>query len=186
MKRVSDLEPMLGYPGGICKVVERVDDKFEEGYIEQSIIDKVENAEDLDNLEASVVYPRIVEKPLEHNKIISEIELSSHAQYRMDLRGVTTGDIRVAFKNFVKQFYNEKSQNSSVYLQWEYLIGRGAELEYTDRKLGNLYLRFSIKKGRAILITTYFEGEKNPRPKTCKRADLQFRLASIKKRFNIS
>ncbi len=186
MKRVSDLEPMLGYPGGICKVVERVDDKFEEGYIEQSIIDKVENAEDLDNLEASVVYPRIVEKPLEHNKIISEIELSSHAQYRMDLRGVTTGDIRVAFKNFVKQFYNEKSQNSSVYLQWEYLIGRGAELEYTDRKLGNLYLRFSIKKGRAILITTYFEGEKNPRPKTCKRADLQIRLASIKKRFNIS
>ena len=59
MKRVSDLDPMLGYPGGICKVVKRVDDKLNEGYIENILIDKVENAEDLDNLEASVVYPRI-------------------------------------------------------------------------------------------------------------------------------
>ena len=77
MKRVSDLDPMLGYPGGICKVVKRVDDKLNEGYIEDILIDKVENAEDLDNLEASVVYPRIVEKPLEHNKLISEIEIIS-------------------------------------------------------------------------------------------------------------
>jgi hypothetical protein len=186
MKRVSDLDPMLGYPGGICKVVKRVDDKLNEGYIEDILIDKVENAEDLDNLEASVVYPRIVEKPLEHNKLISEIELSSHAQYRMDLRGVTTGDIRIALRNFVKQYYNEKSQNSAQYLTWESAIRIGADINFIDRKLGNLFLAFKVKKGKAIIVTTYFDGEQNPRPKTCKRSSLRLRLASIKNRFNIS
>ena len=186
MKRVSDLDPMLGYPGGICKVVKRVDDKLNEGYIEDSIIDKVENAKDLDNLEASVVYPRIVEKPLEHNKLISEIELSSHAQYRMDLRGVTTGDIRIALKSFVRQYYSGKSQNTPEYIQWEYSIRTGKDINFIDRKLGNLFLAFVVKKGRAIIMTTYFDGEQNPRPQSCKRANLRVRLASIKNKFNIS
>ena len=104
----------------------------------------------------------------------------------MDLRGVTTGDIRIALRNFVKQYYNEKSQNSAQYLTWESAIRIGADINFIDRKLGNLFLAFKVKKGKAIIVTTYFDGEQNPRPKTCKRSSLRLRLASIKNKFNIS
>jgi hypothetical protein len=181
-RKKSDLNPMLGFPSGICQVVERVDDKLNEGYIEQSIIEKVENGEDLDNLESSIVYPRIVEKPLEHNKLINTIELTSHAQYRMDLRGITTGDIKVSFKNFVRQYYNEKSQNTGQYLTWESAIRIGAPIKFIDKKLGDLVLAFNVRKGNATVKTVFFLGEQNPRPKHCKRkvAMLRKRLDTIR------
>jgi len=185
MKRVSDLEPMLGYPSGICQVVQRIDEKIPESNLENYLINKVENAEDLEIDESSYIYPRIIEQPLEHNKIITVIELSSHAQYRMDLRGITTGDVKVAIRDFIKQFYNEKAQNSSQYLVWETAMRLGRDMVFLDKKIGGLFLAFVVHKGKAVVKTVYFENEKNPRPKTCKKASLRERLSSLKSRLNI-
>ena len=172
---------MLGYPAGICQVVDRIDDNIKNEDLEKDLISKVEKAEDLDNQEALLVYPRILETPIENNKLYNLIELSSHAQYRMDLRGVTVGDIKVALKHFVKKFYNEKSQNTAQYIVWEKAIQRGTDMVFLDTRLGNLFLSFVILKGKVVIKTCYFKDENNPRPKTCRKklAMLRFRLNNL-------
>ena len=94
--RYADLNPSLGYPGGSCQVQERVRDRVRSERVQDYLIEKHQNEQKFDRKEEDAVYP----DDLSIGKagfIFPDIVLRSHAQHRMDLRGVTVKDIKEAF-----------------------------------------------------------------------------------------
>lgn len=98
----ADLNPPLGKNGGPCKVVDRIRQNVRNLRDQQTLVGLVERGEDLTNPQATVVYPAIQEvgpAPFRN------ITLRSHAQYRMDQRGITVPELKeslVEFRDLVK------------------------------------------------------------------------------------
>ena len=104
MSRQADLHPALGYPGGPCHVVERIDEEVRQPRLRDHLSDKVQRGDKLTNPEASKVYDVLAERG--PGGLVKKIVITPHAQYRMDQRGVTVNDLRLSFKNLHKQFYD--------------------------------------------------------------------------------
>lgn len=127
--RKADLNPPLGYPGGSCQVIERI--LSDARTKKEDLIQKVEQAEDLTNAEASIVYQPIVEdKSRTKGTMFDFIALTPHAQYRMDLRQITVADLVRAFRNFQEVYAKDKAQQSPRYKDLERAIQRTEEIRW--------------------------------------------------------
>lgn len=170
-RRMADLSPPLGVPGGPCQVMQRIKDRVRNPKVREELIEDVEIGIDLDNQEASKVYSLEGEKGIDGTPFKS-LMLTAHVQFRMDQRAVSVPDIRSAFLKFHEAYGKEKSRNSPLYMRWEQDLDRGQSVQW-DSPTG-LTVVFSARaagvdaKGRkqrqAVVVTTYWTGKPNPRP----------------------
>lgn len=156
----ADLHPPLGYPGGPCHVVKRIDKNVRDPRLKDDLIGEVFDGDDLTNQEASKVYRIETDRGA---GIVKRFEITSHAQYRMDLRGITVPELRAAFVTFSKQMNDWKSQRHPSYNKVMESIAFGDKIEWTDNR-GDVHVVFMLTRDTARIITVYRKGERDPRP----------------------
>jgi hypothetical protein len=154
--KVADLSPPLGHPGGTCKVVERIVDEVSNQRLEDSLVDQVQNGKSLSNPAARQVYDPERDKGAWKYKLL----LTPHAQYRMDLRGITVPEIRAALDNFFRTMNAERSRGDTD--KWD-KFNRGMKIEWHDKRT-NTFFVFTGGRNEVTIITTYRPGEPDPRP----------------------
>lgn len=164
MSKQADLNPALGWPGGSCHVVERIEKEVRSPRLRENLSEKVEDGEKLTNQEAAKIYTMETERGA---GMIKKIRITPHAQYRMDQRNVTVVDLRLTFRNFTKQLNDWKSRGDWQWKKISEAMAWGRSVQWLDPKLANLFTVFVYKGGIATLITTYWEGVSDPRPGTC-------------------
>ena len=159
----ADLMPPLGYPGGACHTMERVHDNIRSPRLMDELVDKIEMGESLSNSEASKIYggPE-AEKGLD--RLIKTISITPHAQYRMDQRGITVTEVRLALAGFVKSFYDEKSKGSVLFKEWQTDLHWSKPIKWTATSPRDLTVVFSLVGSRADIVTVYWKGQKDPKP----------------------
>lgn len=160
LQRQADLMPPLGYPGGQCHVVRRIVEEVKNPRLEQSLRDQVEEGRDLSNPAARNVYnPEKTKGAWKYNMVITP-----HAQYRMDLRGITEPELRRVLDGAFKDINAERSRGDDT--RYRKLMS-GRELEHYDPKL-DIFIAFTARNDNAVIITTYRKKEKDPkRPTSC-------------------
>lgn len=167
MNRRADLNPPLGWKGGPCQVVDRIEDAVHSPAVQQDLEDKVEHGTKLTNQETAQVYSLETEQG---GGLFRQMLVTPHAQYRMDLRGITVGDLRTFFTHFSKKLNDWKSQHS---WEWDYYsrnLAQGESVEWVDKKLGDLKVAFSAYGRSAVrVVTVFWEGKPDPKPVHCPR-----------------
>ena len=156
----GDLSPPLGYPGGPCHVMQRIDDALN-GPLEESLIEKVENADDLTNPEASRIYKPEADRGAT-GTMFKKLVLTPHAQYRMDLRSITIPQIRMTLKGFHDHYSKEKSRGSFAFKALESELQFTREIKWVDVKTGITVVFVAMSLGgemTARIITCYRAGE---------------------------
>lgn len=157
----SDLAPPLGFPGGPCHVVRRIMEEVQNPRLRDELIEDVERGMKLDNSEASKVYDLEVEKGVGNFK---KMAILPHAQYRMDQRGITVTELRLALTSFLNAFGTEKSRQSYLGKKWAHELHRRQPLNWTDPRI-KLTIVFAAASENSIrVITTYWENQADPRP----------------------
>lgn len=160
MTRKADLSPPLGYPGGPCHVVQRIHQKVRDPRLKEKLDDQVEVGRDLSNPEAVKIYR--VEDEKGPGGFIKRMQITPHAQYRMDLRGIVVPEVRLALQSFLKMMYAAKAKGGWEYEHYGKMLSQGQTVEWTDERLG-LSVSF-VMGGRDTvrIVTVYWKGEPDP------------------------
>ena len=157
----ADLSPPLGYPGGPCYVVDRIEQEVHNPSVQEKLIEEVEHGQKVENPDAAKIYrPETVPGVGQ----IKQITILPHAQYRMDLRGITVPQVRAALKSFVKQMGDWRAQQNP---QFKHVTEEFAHNGYawTDPKLGlTVVVRGAGESGHFVVLTAYWRGESDPKP----------------------
>lgn len=162
MQREADLSPPLGHPGGPCHVIDRVEQTVRNPKLRDDLIDDVEVGDEIDNSEAAQIYQVEIEAGPKDTRV-KRLLIGPHAQYRMDLRGVTVPLIRAAIADFYKAYFLAKSkQQTHIVRQMEESMARGEKIVWTFKRIG-LTVVFVINGTDARIVTTYWDGESDPR-----------------------
>ena len=157
----SDLSPPLGFPGGPCHVVRRIMDEVRNPRLREELIEDVERGVTLENRDAAKVYDIEVERGVGRYK---RMAIMPHAQYRMDQRGVTVNELRIALGSFLNALGSEKSLQSYLGKKWEHDLQRHEPLNWTDPRI-QLAVVFMAQSDNAIrVITTYWKHQSDPKP----------------------
>ena len=168
MKRTSDLSPPLGYPGGPCHVVQRIHEEVRNPRLRDNLSEEVERNQDLSNAEAHKVYDLEAEPGT--RRVFRKLLLTPHAQYRMDLRGVTVPAVRRALQNFLMKLNDWKSQQDYRYNRTTEELARGEPIRWEDPKLKLVIVFVGAGREQVRLITTFWQGipdERAPGPGQC-------------------
>jgi len=148
------------YPGGTCHVVRRIRDELPDGRLEDTLVSLVENGEDLPNAAANKVYDHERERgPWKFN-----LFLTPHAQYRMDLRGITVPQIRASLDLFFRTLNKERSRGRSP--RWE-AFQAGAKTVWEDPRLGVVVVFQRTQEHIITVITTYSSDGESASPARC-------------------
>lgn len=159
--RVADLNPSLGFPGGPCQVIERIDQEVPNLRMRDKLVDLVEDGTDLSNAQSAQVYKTEDERGPSGTRF-KRMLLTPHVQYRMDLRGVNVSDLRLFFKRFQKAWSDARSRQEPIARRWESDMAWGSKIEWVDSQ--GLFVAFSVKDRTVTVITTYWKGVPDPRP----------------------
>ena len=106
MKRRADLYPPLGKDPGPCKVVDRIYQRVRSPVEQQELADRVNGNQNLTNPQAVTVYREFDKNP--STSKFRQFAISPHAQYRMDLRGITVPQVQKALTKLAAVFGNPK------------------------------------------------------------------------------
>jgi len=155
-RKVADLSPPLGHPGGTCHVVERIVDEIRNPRLETQLVEEVQGGGALSNSEARKVYDPERERGAWKYKLL----LTPHSQYRMDLRGISVPEIRAALDNFFRVMNDERSKGDTA--KWD-RFNRGLKIEWLDKRT-NTFFVFTGGRNEVTVITTYKKGEPDPPP----------------------
>jgi len=160
----ADLAPPLGYPGGVCHTVQRIEQEVPNERLQDKLQDKIEDGRELSNAEAHVVYPVEMERgPWKFKKL----EILSHAQYRMDLRSITVPEVRTALDSYFREWNNAKSRQDPWATSQAELLARGQPVEWTDPRT-NVKVVFTTRgQGSLRVITVWRPGERDPTGHAC-------------------
>ncbi len=186
----ADLYPPLGKDPGPCKIVDRIRDhtKISPAVKNQLLSEFVQNPTGMTNAQARIVYKDEMERG---TSPFDPVLITPHAQYRMDLRGVTVSHIQSALTKFKAWFMNPRNRPWLEKLQHSgriQLIVDGAtgatELDQSPREPGTTVrfryegrvIVFGLESRTLAVVTTFIEGSEDPRmpPGGCpprKRAD---------------
>lgn len=155
----ADLNPPLGKPGGPCHVVRRIEDESPSPAIRDRLVTKVEEGLDLSNPEAAAVYQLDVERT---RGFVPRLLVGPHTQYRMDLRGITIRDLKSAIEEMGKAYHAARKSGDARQLRPFDAFLEGRRLAYVTSK--GLALVLVPAKGGAQVVTTYWEGQPDPKP----------------------
>ena len=163
--KTADLSPPLGKPGGPCQVVQRIDKTVKSPGLRTNLIDEVEHGQDLSNQDASKVYTVGREPGVGP---IKQVQITSHGQYRMDLRSIRVDDVRACLADFLKQMEDWKRTGSRAYENMGKMLDDGQKIEWTDRKTRLKVVFQALGGGTVALISTFWKGVGDPAPpKSC-------------------
>lgn len=175
-RKRADLSPPLGYPGGPCYLIERILAK-KLGKKGDELIQLVELGADLDGPDeknSHFIYDKHLENKAIRNTQFEWLGLTSHAQYRMDLRGISVQDIRSSLMGFFKEYAKEKSRQSPLWAKWQYEMDSSSEIRWVDKRLNNLVVGFITmtmsRKIPGVLVQTVFY-QNEPKPPRVNRKD---------------
>lgn len=149
----SDLNPPLGKPGGPCHVVRRIDQEVRNPGVKDDLIDDVEVGETLSNQAASLVYGPEIEIA---GGLFRRMQLSSHAQYRMDLRGITVALIQRSLADLSAEMQRDPDLTRRVYFSGGY--------RWMDPKRGVTIVIDPAGRDMVKIITVFPTGVPDPRP----------------------
>ncbi len=148
MTKRADLSPALGYPGGPCHLQERVDQVVQNPRVRDDILNTINWQGHLDKRQERIIYDRLVERD-QRGRIV----LEPHVQHRMDQRGITVSEVKLALKEFI-------TSNDPMRLR----LDRGERVTYQSKKVSSLVVVFG-KDGRdVVIITAYWKGVPDPPP----------------------
>lgn len=161
---LEDLNPQLGFPGGPCQVIQRIERSPNPASFRQSAVDDVEVGADLSNAAASKVY-KPLEELLPPGFPYKSFQLSAHAQYRMDQRGIAVPQMRAALVAFIKHFLVLKSKKHPTYERWIQQEVTRETIVWTDPKLGlTLVLAPTLLTKSLMVVTTYWQDAQEESP----------------------
>ena len=165
--RQADLNPPLGYPGGPCHVIERIHEDVRNPKVQDHLIEEIEHNDSLSNQDASRIYRLEQERGV---GVAKRLSISAHAQYRMDLRGVTVPAVRAALASYSKRYFQLKSQQGPAFQSMDRDLRARQPVRWVDPRLG-LTIVFVLEGDQAALVTTFWTGESEPetRPGECSR-----------------
>lgn len=154
----------LGLPGGPCHIIRDIEEENLPEEIKNELIEDLERGKDLSNADADLLYPpkRI---PIQ-SSLFKNIYLTAHAQYRMNLRGVTVREIQAVFDEFIR-WYKARMKNPDKLkpdqrkLMTDLAYGESAKFE--GHRSG-LTIVFSVDQRRreARLVSCWWTGLPNP------------------------
>lgn len=150
----ADLSPPLGKPSGPCKVVRRIDMQVRNPSVKLNLIEDVETGEGLDNAEASEVYGGPDIEFL--GGMFRKIQLSAHAQYRMDLRGITVAMIQKSLLDLSNQAEHDP-------MLFREIMG-SRNYKWSDPKRGITIVFEPFGREAAKVITVYLTTAPDPKP----------------------
>jgi hypothetical protein len=156
----ADLEPPLGYPGGPCQVVERIEQEIKNPKMQEKLVENVERGTKVENQDASKIYTQDRENGV---GVVDKITISPHAQYRMDLRSITVPAVRAAIKSLMKLLGDWKAQKSPRYDDIIRDWAKGEPYNWTDPKMGLTVVVRPNGPKSLLLVTTYWRGGSDPR-----------------------
>jgi len=154
----GDLVPALGYPGGPCQVVQRIEQEVRDPKLRSQLVNEIKDGDDLSNPEAAKIYDVEQERGAGFSR---KLLIGPHAQYRMDLRGITVPQVRAALVSFTKILNDWKSQHDPRYVRYTTdLLGEG--VNFTEPRMGLTIVFAAMGVGAIKLITAYWKGESDP------------------------
>lgn len=162
--KTADLYPPLG--GGPCRIVDRILKlRGVSPSTRDSLIRQVESDMALDNPSASDIY-----KPMREKTTVSPLlpyDVTSHAQYRMDLRRVTIKDLNLAVGEYFStlQAIRRKSDR-----EFQFELRRRLSEGWADSR--GLFIKLKVNNGDPIVVTVYWVGGSDPKapPGGCSKA----------------
>lgn len=152
--------PPLGYPGGTCHVVRRIRKVLPDGKLEDNLVRHVEVGKDLPNAAANLIYDAEREKGPWKFKM----NITPHAQYRMDLRGITVPQIRAAIDLFFRKVNAERSKGRSAL--WDTFL-TGSKMTWEDPRLGVVVVFVRSREFEVTVVTTYSTDGETPSRGKC-------------------
>ena len=156
--RQADLSPPLGDPGGPCHVTRRIRDEVSNPALRDKMIQEVEHGQALSNQEAAKVYDLDLEIGA---GLAKKLEISAHAQYRMDLRSVTVEDVKQTLARFTKSLETLRSKSPKEHGALTTKLIYGDEIEFIEPQT-KLKLVFRMKGLTAVIITAFWNGKPDP------------------------
>jgi hypothetical protein len=154
----------LGLPGGPCHIIRDIEEESLPQALKQDLIEDIERGKDLSNADADKIYKKM-RLPAKVD-IFKSILLTSHAQYRMNLRGVTVREIQAAFDEFERWYDARKRSPDKVRPEQQKMM---TELAYGDPVRFNanrsgLTIVFAVdhRRKEARLVSTWWTSVPNP------------------------
>jgi hypothetical protein len=175
LQYLADLAPPLGTDGrasGPCYVTRRIWQEVRDPKLREELIEDVEHGLKLENRDAAQVYDLETERG---EGAFKKLEIVPHAQYRMDQRGITVPEIRLALRSFSAAWARGRElrkqnvrkpklvQLQSQARQWEQDMARGQKILWTDPVIKLAVVLLVVSTGRVRLITAYWEGQPDPK-----------------------
>jgi len=173
LSKRADLNPALGYStDGYCHARHRVLKNTPVGRIRDEFLSYLNRGNfkvEVPNRLLRAVYKTdLTEKGIGGGgAYFRKIVLGAHAQFRMDLRGVTVPHIRSALKNFYKEMEGLPKRKRR---ELERKFAMGEKIVYPDYDDTRLEVVFIPQdKGRKVFIkTVYWILDADPTPKSCR------------------
>lgn len=173
----ADLTPSLGHPGGSCQLQERIRDEVRNKKVQDYLIQKHQDDKAFTTPEEQAVY----DDDYSIGKVGStffEVLLRSHAQARMDTRGVTIKDIKQALYGMSATIGDARSRGwgeTSIGLALRESMRASGGTKFQTKKGLDLYLRVlqikEVRKGqkkiptyKVRVETAMWSGARNPNP----------------------
>ena len=159
MKRKADLSPPLGVPGGPCHVVNRIEDAVTNPQVQKVLTQEVQEGQDLSNQQASKIYK--VEREVGIGAV-RELEITSHGQYRMDLRRITVNDVRSALDSFLDHLERLSLTNKKGFENTLRVLDSQEKITWVNPRSKLVIVFKKSGENKATLVTTYWKGMADP------------------------
>jgi hypothetical protein len=164
VERAVNAAGPLGLPGGPCHIIRDIEQERLPDKLKQELVEDIEKGKSLSNSDADKIYkPKRV--PAKKIHLFRSIFLTSHAQYRMNLRGVTEMELQGAFNEFGRWFAARK-QSDKIKPKDQRLmsdLAYGEAVRFEANRIG-LTVVFAVDSRRkeARLVSCWWTGQENP------------------------
>ena len=171
MAVTADLNPPLGVNGGPCKVVDRIEQAIRDPRLQHHLVDEVETGKPLENSEARMVYP--VES--ESGGPFRSFKITSHGQYRLDLRGITVKDLQRGLEALGAQLKFWRVRKDPLYEQFFDTRGTYSWLDPKSKLFMSLLVDGDEHSVDVTVVTAFRKGQLDPKPTECDAHKVAFR-----------
>ena len=168
--RFPDKSPPLGNPGGPCHVYDRIRKKIQNERTQDALIQNMEQGNYALGAQAELALEGgdLFDK-VSPDSIFAWAAVSPHAQYRMDLRGVTLPELRSELEKFARFYQSNEARGTPWFREADDRWAQGNSVKWSSGrdleivvKVGGHY-DYPGRKG-VLVVTVLVPGNNKPRP----------------------
>lgn len=165
LSRKADLSPPVGSPGANCLVQKRIVDRVISKELEHQMVKLMQSGKGLEKGTESKVYSPFWEKG--PGEFLEKLLFSPHAQYRMDLRGVTVDQVVATLAKALRVLKTWKEKGDPKYAKVLSELRTENRLRWLDPS-NNLFITLAPNGNKtAEVVTVFFQGKPDPKPQAC-------------------